>query len=121
MEAQERLKRERNDWQELHLKTLPTGDKRSKTEGGRRPEHQSSSVETRDDVQREGSRWDMRSDLPRGDLSKRRISEVKVVINLWKVQCRRINRYIPDRPQSGPNLPFPRGFNRGHENMEKES
>jgi hypothetical protein len=45
------------------------------------------------------------------DLSNRRISEV--VINMWKEQCKKINRYIPDKPQSGPNVPYPQEFNHG--------
>jgi hypothetical protein len=120
-EQVERLKKERNDWQELYLKTVstkrssedptPTSDKRTKMEVGRSPECKSSSSETRDNVHREGSRWDVRPDLPGELLSKRKMSEV--VINLWKEQCRKLNRYIPDRPQSGPNAPFPHGFNHG--------
>ncbi len=117
----ERLKREKNEWQELYLKTLPAkrssddpvphGDKRCRTESGNGTEHRSSSVETRTIVRREGSRWDVKSDPPRSDMSNRRISEV--VISMWKEQCRRIKRYIPDKPQSGPNAPFPQGFNHG--------
>jgi hypothetical protein len=42
-------------------------------------------------------------------LSHRRMSEV--VVDLWKQQCRRLNRYIPDRHQSGPEAPYPLGFN----------
>jgi hypothetical protein len=53
----------------------------------------------------------VKSDPPRGDLSNRRISEV--VINMWKEKCRKIKRYIRDKPQSGPNAPFPHGFNHG--------
>ncbi len=117
----ERLKREKNEWQELYLKTLPAkrasddpvphGDKQSKTEGGYGSEHRSSSVETRAVVRREGSRWDVKSDSTRVDLSNRRISEV--VIKMWKEQCKKINRYIPDKPQSGPNAPYPQGFSHG--------
>ena len=80
----ERLKKEKNEWQELYLKTLPAkrsaddpvphGDKRSKTEGGNGSEHRSSSVEARTVVRREGSRWDVKSDPPRLDMSNRRIS-----------------------------------------------
>jgi hypothetical protein len=117
----ERLKREKNEWQEPYLKTLPAkrssddpvppGDKRCRTEGGNATEHQSSSVEARKVVRRKGSRWDVKPDSTRGDLSNRRISEV--VINMWKEQCKKIKRYIPDRPQSGPNVPYPQGFNQG--------
>ena len=79
-------------------------------EGGDIREHQSSSVEARTVARREGSRWDVK-DQPRSDMSNRRISEV--VISMWKEQCRRIKRYIPDKPQSGPNAPFPHAFNHG--------
>ncbi len=116
-----RLKREKNEWQELYMKTLPakrssddpvpSGDKRCRTEGGSATDRQSSSVEARKVVRREGSRWDVKTDPTRGDLSNRRISEI--VINMWKEQCRKINRYIPDRPHSGPNVPYPHGFNHG--------
>jgi hypothetical protein len=131
----ELLKKEKNEWQELYLKILPAkrssddpvphGDKRSRTEGGYIPEHLSSSVE-------------VKSDPPRGDLSNRRISEV--VINMWKEQCRKVKRYIPDKPQSGPNATFPHAWvqswikhtlpvdrrkqfqkaHGGHKNMERE-
>ncbi len=84
----ERLKREKNEWQELYLKTLPAkrssedpvppGDKRCRTEGGNGTENRSSSVETRTVVRREGSRWDVRSDPPRSDMSNRRISEIVI-------------------------------------------
>jgi hypothetical protein len=79
-------------------------------EGGDIREHRSSSVETRTVARREGSRWDVK-DPPRSDMSNRRISEV--VIGMWKEQCRKIRRYVPDRPQSGPKAPFPQGFNHG--------
>ncbi len=52
----------------------------------------------------------MKPVLPGGEtLSHRRMSEV--VVDLWKEQCRKLNRYIPDKPQSGPDAPYPLGFN----------
>jgi hypothetical protein len=44
-------------------------------------------------------------------ISKRKMSEN--VIDQWKAQCRKLNRYIPDRPHSGPRHPYPQGINHG--------
>jgi hypothetical protein len=33
------------------------------------------------------------------------------VIEMWKEQCRKLRRYIPDKPNSGPRHPYPEGFN----------
>ncbi len=52
----------------------------------------------------------MKRTLPEGEvLSRRRMSEI--VIDLWKQQYRKFDRYIPDKPQSGPEAPYPLGFN----------
>ncbi len=61
---------------------------------------------------RERSRWDQRPESPGPEvMSKRRMSES--VIDLWKAQCRKLKRYIPDKPHSGPRHPYPQGFNHG--------
>ncbi len=71
---------------------------------------QSSSVETAAGSHRERSRWDRRPESPGPEvLSKRRMSEN--VIEQWKAQCRKLRRYIPDKPHSGPRHPYPQGFN----------
>ncbi len=121
-EQVERLRKEKIQWQELYLNSVPAkrsaedtnahpfGDKRSRKEEHRGPERQSSSVEKSDSTHREGSRWDVKPILPCGEsLSYRRKSEI--VVDLWKEQCRKLNRCIPNKPQSGPNVPYPQGFN----------
>jgi hypothetical protein len=35
----------------------------------------------------------------------------ETVVELWKAQCRGLNRYIPDKPHSGLRHPYPQGFN----------
>jgi hypothetical protein len=42
-------------------------------------------------------------------MTRRKMS--KEVIENWKAQCRKLKRYIPDRPHSGPKHPYPEGFN----------
>ncbi len=42
-------------------------------------------------------------------VSKRKMSEN--VIEIWKAQCRKLKRYILDKPHSGPKHPYPQGFN----------
>ncbi len=88
----------------------PLSDKRSRREEGGKQSSQSSSVEAGAGNHRERSRWDLKPGLPGQEIiSKRRMSEM--VIDLWKAQCRKLNRYIPDKPHSGPRHPYPQGFN----------
>jgi hypothetical protein len=35
----------------------------------------------------------------------------EISLSLWKEELKKIKIYTPDRPQSGPNAPFPHGFN----------
>jgi hypothetical protein len=37
----------------------------------------------------------------------------ETVIDLWKSQCRKLRRYIPDKPHSGPKHLYPQGLNHG--------
>ncbi len=111
-----KLKREKNEWQELYIQVAPgkrpaesvgsdpLGDKRSRRDEGGDQSRQSSSVEAGTGNRREGSRWDRRPESPGPEvMSKRKMSES--VIDLWKAQCRKLRRYIPDKPQSGPRHP----------------
>jgi hypothetical protein len=117
-----RLKREKNKWQELYLQVAPgkrpaeavrsdpPNDKRFKRNEGGDSSRQSSSVETAASGHRERSRWDLRPESPGTEvMSKRRMSES--VIEMWKAKCRKLRRYIPDKPHSGPKYPYPQGFN----------
>jgi hypothetical protein len=117
-----KLKKEKNEWQELYLQVAPgkrpaktirsdsPNDKRSRRNEGGDPSRQSSSVEAASGSHRERSRWDRRPESPGPEvISKRRMSEN--VIEQWKAQCRKLKRYIPDKPHSGPKHPFPHGFN----------
>jgi hypothetical protein len=118
-----KLKREKNEWQELHLQVAPGkrpagcgsdshSDKRSRRDEGGGPSRQSSSVEAGASNHRERSRWDLKPGSPGpGTILKRKMSEN--VIDQWKAQCRKLNRYIPDKPHSGPRHPYPQGFNHG--------
>ncbi len=118
----DRLRKEKSEWRELYLNaapskrsaesthTHPSGDKRSRREERLSPERQSSSGGRSVDNHRGGSRWDVKRTLPDGELlSRRRMSEI--VVDLWKQQCRKFNRYIPDKPQSGPDASYLLGFN----------
>ncbi len=118
----DRLRKEKSEWQELYLSAAPakrwaedthahpSGDKRSRREERLSPERQSSSGGRSVGNHREGSRLDVKRVLPCGEsLSHRRKSEI--VIDLWKEQRRKLNRYTPDKPQSGPDAPYPLGFN----------
>jgi hypothetical protein len=117
-----KLKKEKNEWQELYLQVAPgkrpaetvrfepLNDKRSRRNEGGDPSRESSSVEVTSGSRRENSRWDRRPESPGPEIiSKRRMSES--VIEIWKVQCRKLKRYIPDKPHSGPKHPYPQGFN----------
>jgi hypothetical protein len=118
----DRHRKEKSEWRELYLNAAPakrsaesihahpSGDKRSRKEERHSPERQSSSGGRTVDNHRGGSRWDVKRTLPDGEpLSRRRMSEI--MIDLWKQQCRKFNRYFPDKPQSGPEAPYPLGFN----------
>ena len=88
----------------------PLRDKRSRMEERLSPERQSSSGGRATNNHRGGSRWDVKPEQPEGEvLSYRRMSEV--VVDLWKQQCRKLNKYIPDKPQSGSGVQYPHGFN----------
>jgi hypothetical protein len=117
-----KLKKEKNEWQELYLqlapgkrpaenvRSEPPSDKRSRRNEGGDPSRESSSVEVTSGNRRGNSRWDRRPVSPVPErISKRRMSEG--VIEMWKEQCRRLRRYIPDKPNSGPRHPYPEGFN----------
>jgi hypothetical protein len=117
-----RLKREKNEWQELYLKVAPgkhpaeavksdpPNDKRFRRNEGSDSSRQSSSVEAAAGSHCERSRWDRRPESPGPEvMSKRRMSDS--VIEMWKAQCRKLRRYIPDKPHSGPKHPYPQGFN----------
>jgi hypothetical protein len=121
-EQVDRLRKEKSEWRQLYLNAAPvkrsaegthahpSRDKRSRMEERLSPERQSSSGGRVVNNQRGGSRWNVKREQSDGEvLSHRRMSEV--VVDLWKQQCRRLNRYIPDRPQSGPDAPYPLGFN----------
>ncbi len=123
-ELVKKLKGQKNDWQELYLQVAPgkrpaeavgsdpLSDKRSRRGEGGEQSMQSSSVKAEAGNHRERSRWDLEQELPGQEIvSKRRMSEI--VIELWKAQCRKLNRYIPDKPHSGPRHPYPQGFNHG--------
>ncbi len=118
-----KLKKEKNEWQELYLQFLAPAkrpaetdrsnsfsDKRSRREEDYNDRsRQSTSVEGVS-IHRERSRWDLKPELPcQESLSKRRMSET--VVDMWKVQSRMINRYIPDKLHSGSRHPYPQGFN----------
>jgi hypothetical protein len=119
-EQVDRLRREKTEWQELYLNGAPvkrsadsdhpSREKRSRMEERRNPERQSSSGGRATNNRREGSRWDLKRDQPEVEIpTYRKMSEV--VVDLWKQQLRKLNRYIPDKPQSGPGVEYPYGFN----------
>jgi hypothetical protein len=121
-EQVDRLRKEKSEWRELYLNAAPakrsaksthahpSGDKRSRKEQRPSPERQSLSGGRSVSNHRGGSRWDVKRVLPDGEaLSHRRMSEI--VVDLWRQQCRKLNRYVPDKPQSGPEAPYPLGFN----------
>jgi hypothetical protein len=119
-EQMDRLRREKTEWQELYLSGAPvkraaesnhsSREKRSRMEERLSPERQSSSGGRATSSHREGSRWDMKREQSEVEVpSYRRMSEI--VVDLWKQQLRKLNRYIPDKPQSGPGVQYPHGFN----------
>ncbi len=127
-EQVDRLRREKSEWQELYLSGAPvkraaegnhahpSRDKRSRIEERLSPERQSSSGGRVVSNQRGGSWWDVKREPSEGKvLSHREMSEV--VVDLCKQQCRRLNRYIPDRPQSGPEAPFPPWIQPYHQHL----
>ncbi len=115
-EQVDRLRKEKSEWRELYLNAAPakrsaegthaqpSRDKKSRMEERLSPERQSSSGGRVVNNRRGSSRWDVKREPSDGEaLSYRRISEI--VVDLWKQQCRRLNRYIPDRTQSGQEAP----------------
>jgi hypothetical protein len=94
---------------ETNRSELPD-DKRFRRNEGGDPSKESSSMEMTAGNRRERSRWDRRPESPGPEMmSKRKMSEN--VIEIWKSQCRKIKRYIPDKPPSSRKHPYPQGFN----------